>query len=93
MSGECPKCGEHALVCECLCDRHIIDDKWIRIEDKLPPLDEKVLFTFLGYDDDTVTIGDYVWYDPDYRWYDHVKQMYRKHVTAWMPLPAPPKDK
>lgn len=86
MSGECEKCGEHALECDCFYDRHITDHIWISVKDRLPETDVMLLFI----SDGRIRFGEYIWYDPDYRWSDIVANLYREDVTYWAHLPKPP---
>lgn len=84
MSGECEKCGEHTLECEC---------KWINVTDRLPEksyssrvlaygfptrrpcgLEERI--EFCKFDENGFEFGEY---DCGF------------DATHWMPLPPPPK--
>lgn len=61
--------------------------KWISVDDKLPQTDMELLFI----SDGRIRFGEYIWYDPDYRWDDRVAGLYREDVTHWMPMPKLPK--
>lgn len=62
--------------------------KWISVDDKLPPYNEKVL-VFYGIDRyiGIASLVDVV--ASQMFWYDGRKSVY--HITHWMPLPAFPK--
>ena len=64
-----------------------MEDNWIRVEDKLPKLNERVLVYYKGnnYGDDGIKIAEFrennFWYDPS--------QMRGLNVIAWKSLDAP----
>jgi hypothetical protein len=62
------------------------DSKWISVDEALPKTDVEILFVSEG----RVKFGEYIWYDPDYRWLDSLVHLYRYDVQYWMPLPKPP---
>lgn len=66
--------------------------RWIKVEDKLPPVDIPVLF-YAG----RIIFGEYTYYGgrdrDDYRWCeDHMGYQAVPDVTHWMPLPCRPED-
>ena len=92
MSGECDKCGEHCLECNCMKS----SNGWISVKDKLPDEGVQVL-----------TINNPTQQHPEYK-LDYIVKFYKAYpelyiwarrlcneyeeVTHWMPLPEPPKD-
>lgn len=95
MSGECPKCGNHTLECDCTME-------WISVEEKLPNNNDDVL---VYNPKDGIAIGDFEfsnvsgyyekdgsYFITDSGWttqYDWAPYMCPTH---WMPLPVPPKE-
>lgn len=67
---------------------------WIRVEDELPAVDQKVLVWNSKYNDpEDVSIG---YYDPGSvcpitGW--RCGEFMEIYVTHWMPLPKPPEEK
>jgi hypothetical protein len=67
--------------------------EWIRVKDRLPEIEKKVLVWDEEIPDpEFVDIG---YYDPDFNpkngW--HCKEYMDCHVTHWRPLPKPPEKK
>lgn len=62
--------------------------RWISVKEALPKTDTDILFIHNG----KVRFGQYIWYDPDYRWLDLEFHEYCPDVKHWMPLPPLPKD-
>ncbi len=85
MSGECERCGEHALDCDCANGNRTA---WISVKDRLPETDQMVLF----FDKENICYGEYEFYNPGDRWYDVDRSRWRIDVSHWMPLPDPPVD-
>jgi hypothetical protein len=82
MSQKCEECGKW----DCFCDD--CRDEWISVKDRLPETDVMLLFI----SDGRIRFGEYIWYDPDYRWSDIVANLYREDVTHWAHLPKLPKN-
>lgn len=66
MSGECEKCGEHALECVCRYPGGIM--AWISINDMVPPTGKTVLTYFP--EAKYCTCFNAAWYDGEDFWFD-----------------------
>lgn len=66
--------------------------KWINVEERLPPFDEKVLCYYKEKIDERHEEGDisFALYYGENRFFV-LDQLAFVHVIAWMPLPKPPK--
>jgi hypothetical protein len=84
MSGECDKCGEHALECVCHWER-----EWISVKDRVPPIGKAVLTYFP--EAKYCTCFNAAWYDGEDFWFDMDGSPVRG-ITHWMPLPEPPES-
>ena len=49
MSGECDKCGNHCLECQCICNQDVTAHTWVSVKDRLPPLDEEVIVAMFDH--------------------------------------------
>jgi len=92
MSGECEKCGEHALECVC-------GSPWISVKDRLPPAYDYVLV----YAGNSIPCPIGIARNDETAWqpldsfigacFGDVSFEYdSEDITHWMPLPNPPKS-
>ena len=105
MSGECAKCGEHALECHCIEKEEKLFPEiagWINVKKNLPKIGECCLL-YQSYPPHTAfnclatplkrqfcLIGGLRW---DGKFCSHTEQHLEiKHISHWMPLPEPPED-
>lgn len=74
-------------------ERQLMSEEWIRVEDRLPEIGDKVLIYFGAIDNILMaTVG--VDYDGNVIFFGYYRDCYScdhaEDITHWMPLPKPP---
>lgn len=62
---------------------------WISVKDRMPKEEGR----YIVYADKGVKSAFYETYEGESRWTDEGERYWDIHVTHWMPLPEPPKEK
>lgn len=73
-------------------------NEWIKVSDRLPPLEDINTFQFRSFpvlifnkDTDRIETGYYIQYgDESIEWYIQGRDSYHAFSTHWMPLPSFP---